>query len=261
MLAGDVAQVGGQFVTWFASLFGDHALTVLAVLKIIGINIILSGDNAVVIALACRGLPPKQRKLGILLGAGAAVILRIIFTVMVQYLLGVPWLKLAGGVLLLWIAIKLLMGEEADEDSIASGGSLFEAVKIVAIADIVMSLDNVLAIAAAAEAAPVGQRVWLIVLGLVISIPLVVAGSTLIMGLLNRFPVLVWGGAALLGWVAGELIATEPGLSNYFATVAENLGIGEKVVTRSLEAIGAALVIVVGYMMTRGKAHEKTTVH
>jgi YjbE family integral membrane protein len=260
MLAGDAGQLA-QFAEWFASLFGDHALTALAVLKIIGINIILSGDNAVVIALACRGLPPKQRKVGILLGAGAAVLLRIIFTVAIQYLLGIPWLKLIGGILLFWIAVKLVKGEEADEDSVKSGSSLFEAVKIVAIADIVMSLDNVLAIAAAAESAPPNQRIWLIILGLVISIPLVVAGSTLIMGLLTRWPVLVWAGAALLGWVAGELIATEPGLQAYMAQAAKSLGVGEKMLVKVLEYGGAALVVIVGWLMTRGAKHEKTVVH
>ena len=244
-------QMGEALANWFASLFGSHAMTALAVLKIIGINIILSGDNAVVIALACRGLPPRQRRIGILLGAGAAVVLRIIFTVLVQYLLGVPWLKLTGGVLLLWIAIKLLTGDEHGEDKIASGSSLFEAVKIVAIADIVMSLDNVLAIAAAAESAPPDQRLWLIIMGLLISIPLVVAGSTLIMGLLSRFPILVWAGAALLGWVAGELIVTEPGIAPYIQRLVAWVGLSEKVVMRCFEVLGALLVVLVGWAMMR----------
>ncbi len=125
------------------------ARSAIEVLKIIGINILLSGDNAVVIALACRALPPRQRFWGIILGAGAAVLLRIIFTVIVQYLLDLPWLKLVGGLLLFWIAIKLLVQDEADEADIAAADNLWEAVKIVAIADIVMSLDNVLAIAGA----------------------------------------------------------------------------------------------------------------
>jgi YjbE family integral membrane protein len=226
-------------------------MTALAVLKIIGINIILSGDNAVVIALACRGLPARQRKIGIMLGAGAAVVLRIIFTVLVQYLLGVPWLKVAGGLLLLWIAVKLLMGDDHDEDSVASGSSLFEAVKIVAIADIVMSLDNVLAIAAAAESALPEQRMWLIILGLVISIPLVVAGSTLIMGLLSRFPILVWAGAALLGWVAGELIATEPVIAPYIQNLVSILGTTEKFILRSFEAAGAGIVLLIGWLLMK----------
>ncbi len=183
-----LASLGDQWLLWIDAMFGDHAGTALAILRIIGINIVLSGDNAVVIALACRALPKRQRMVGIILGAGAAVLLRIVFTVLVQYLLDVPWLQLAGGVLLFWIAIKLLIAEEASEDSVSAGGSLFEAVKIVAIADIVMSLDNVLAIAGAAKSAPPEQQIWLIIIGLVISIPLVVFGATLIVELLSRSP-------------------------------------------------------------------------
>lgn len=240
-----------QFTTWMTQAFGLDPTTVLAILKIIGINIVLSGDNAVVIALACRNLPPAQRRMGILLGAGAAVVLRIIFTVMIAYVLDVPWLKLVGGLLLFWIAIKLLMSEEADEDSIKAGGSLYEAVKIVAIADVVMSLDNVLAIAAAA-----GGQMWLIVLGLIISIPLVVFGATLILALLTRFPILVWAGAALLGWVAGELIATEPVLKPYIEQLASQLGVTTKNVATIFEAAGAAIVIIGGLIVSRG-GHAK----
>ena len=231
-------------------LFGAHAATALAILKIIGINIVLSGDNAVVIALACRNLPPAQRKMGIMLGAGAAVVLRIIFTVLIAYVLDVPWLKLIGGLLLFWIAIKLCLSEEADGDSVKAGNNLFEAVKIIAIADVVMSLDNVLAIAAAA-----GGQMWLIILGLIISIPLVVFGATLILALLTRYPVLVWGGAALLGWVAGELIATEPVLKPYMLQLAESLGITVKLLDRGFEAGGALIVILAGLALSR-KGHS-----
>jgi YjbE family integral membrane protein len=204
-----LAPLTDEWAEWVGSLFGSHALTAVAIAKIIGINIILSGDNAVVIALACRNLPRRERMWGILLGAGAAVVLRIIFTVAIQHLLGIPWLQMAGGLLLFWIAVKLLIADEPDDESVASGSNLWEAVKIVAIADIVMSLDNVLAIAAAAMQAPAEQQIWLIVLGLLISIPLVIAGSTLIMSLLTRYPVLVWAGGALLGWIAGELLVTD----------------------------------------------------
>jgi YjbE family integral membrane protein len=247
------ASMSEEWLAWFGSLFGAHALTAIAVVKIIGINIVLSGDNAVVIALACRNLPHRQRVIGIILGAGAAVVLRIIFTVLVQFLFNVPWLKLAGGLLLFWIAIKLLVGDEHgdDEGKVAGGSSLWEAVKIVAIADIVMSLDNVLAIAGAAEAAPPEQRIWLIVMGLVISIPLVVAGSTLIMGLLTRYPILVWVGAALLGWIAGELIATEPILQDWVASLASNLGVGQKFMLRSFEVVGALIVLIFGWVAAR----------
>jgi YjbE family integral membrane protein len=257
------AQMTEQWLNWFGSLFGAHALTAIAVVKIIGINIVLSGDNAVVIALACRNLPPRQRRIGILLGAGAAVVLRIIFTVLVQFLFNVPWLKLVGGLLLFWIAIKLLASDDHAEgdDKIAGGSSLWEAVKIVAIADIVMSLDNVLAIAGAAEAAPPEQRLWLIIMGLVISIPLVVAGSTLIMGLLARFPILVWAGAALLGWIAGELIATEPVLQGYVAQLAGHLGVSSKFILRSFEVIGAGIVLAVGWLMVRMSARAQSQHH
>jgi YjbE family integral membrane protein len=252
-----------QWLNWFGSLFGPHALTAIAVIKIIGINIVLSGDNAVVIALACRNLPPRQRRLGIILGAGAAVVLRIIFTLLVQFLFNLPWLKLAGGLLLFWIAIKLLAGEDHadDDDKVAGGSSLWEAVKIVAIADIVMSLDNVLAIAGAAEAAPPEQRIWLIIMGLVISIPLVVAGSTLIMGLLSRYPILVWAGAGLLGWIAGELIATEPILQDYVAWLSTYLAVSPKFILRSFEVIGVLIVLVVGWIVTRWSARAASHQH
>lgn len=233
-------------------MFGEHAGTALQILKIIGINIVLSGDNAVVIALACRNLPPKQRRWGIILGAGAAVVLRVVFTVIVTYILDIPWLKLIGGLLLLYIAIKLLMSEEADEDSVAAGSSLWEAIRIVAIADMVMSLDNVLAIAAAA-----GGHTGLIILGLIISIPLVVAGATLIMALLTRWPILVWAGAALLGWVAGELIATEPALKTYMEQVAQQLSITPKLLARLFEAGGALIVVLAGLVVSRSSGHGK----
>ena len=186
----------------FDFLFSGEALVALG--QVIMIDLVLAGDNAIVIALACRALPPRQRFWGIILGAGAAVLLRIIFTVMLQYLLELPWLKLVGGLLLFWIAIKLLIQEEADEASVDSSDTLWGAVRTVAIADIVMSLDNVLAIAAAAQG-----NTGLIVFGLAISIPLIVAGATLIMTLLTRYPVLVWAGAGLLGWIAGELLVTD----------------------------------------------------
>ena len=190
-----------QVIEQFGSAMGDYGPIGIQALKIIWINILLSGDNAIVIAMACRALPPRQRFWGIILGAGAAVLLRIFFTVILQYVLELPWLKFVGGVLLLWIAIKLLIQDEADEASIESSDNLWGAVRTVAIADIVMSLDNVLAIAAAAKG-----NTGLIIFGLAVSIPLIVAGATLIMALLTRFPVLVWAGAALLGWIAGELI-------------------------------------------------------
>src|SRR5712672_4703289 len=157
----------------------------VAVGKIIWINVLLSGDNALVIALACRGLAPRQRLWGMIFGAGAAVILRIIFTGIVASLMELPYLKLVGGLALIVIAAKLLVPEEADEDSVKSASHLWAAIQIVVVADIVMSLDNVIAVAAAANGS-----VPLLVLGLAISIPLIVAGAALIMALLTRLPIL-----------------------------------------------------------------------
>lgn len=173
--------------------------------KIMWINILLSGDNALVIAMACRGLPPRQRLWGMILGAGVAVFLRIIFTGIVATLMALPYLKLVGGVALLVIAAKLLVPEPEDEEGMDAASHLWGAVQVVAIADIVMSLDNVIAVAAAANGS-----VPLLVLGLAISVPLIVAGAALIMALLTKLPILVWAGAGLLGWVAGEVMATDP---------------------------------------------------
>jgi YjbE family integral membrane protein len=183
----------------------------LALVQIIGINIILSGDNAVVIALACRGLPPKQQRWGVILGAGAAVVLRVIFTIFIVYLLSVPYLKLVGGLLLFWIGYKLML-PQGDHDNVDEASNLWAAVRIVAIADAVMSLDNVIAVAAAAKGS-----VFLLVLGIVISVPLVVYGAALLITLINRFPVIVPGGAALIGFVGAEVAITDPAIEPWIA--------------------------------------------
>jgi YjbE family integral membrane protein len=187
----------------------------ISILQIIWIDILLSGDNAVVIALACRSLPAHQRKLGILLGAGTAVGLRIVFAIIVSYLLAVPFLKILGSILLLWIAVKLAVGEDEGEREIEASDSLWKAVRTIAIADAVMSFDNVVAIVGASH----GDN-WLFIFGLLLSIPLIVFGSTLIMALLHRFPVFVWAGAALLGWIAGEMAMSDPVILNWLAAQA-----------------------------------------
>jgi len=161
-----------------------------------------------VIALACRGLAPSQRLWGMVLGAGAAVVLRIVFTGIVATLMELPYLKLAGGLALLVIAAKLLVPEKEDEEGVAAARHLWAAVQVVVVADIVMSLDNVIAVAAAANGS-----VPMLVIGLAVSVPLIVAGAALIMLLLTRMPFLVWAGAALLGWIAGEVIATDPAIA------------------------------------------------
>jgi YjbE family integral membrane protein len=202
-----------------------HAPFWLAALKIIFVNIILSGDNAVVIAMACLTLPPRQRLWGMILGAGVAVLLRVIFTLVIAQAMTYPFLKLIGGALLFYVATKLVT-EDADgeEGGVESAQTLWRAVRIVAIADIVMSLDNVIAIAATAEIAAMqvdmahaaSIKATLIIFGLATSVPLIVAGSAILMALLERYRVLVWGGGALLGWVAGDVMVTDPALNGWF---------------------------------------------
>lgn len=204
----------------------------VAAAQIIGVNIILSGDNAVVIALACMTLPPRQRLWGMILGAGVAVGLRVVFTLVVAQAMTYPFLRLVGGALLFWVAIKLVIEDESDaEGRVESAQTLWRAVRIVAIADIVMSLDNVIAIAAAAETAAAGidfahaeaTKITLIVFGLATSVPLIVAGSAILMALLERYLILVWAGGALLGWIAGDILVTDPFLLGLFGETVGHL--------------------------------------
>lgn len=212
-------------------------------LKIIWVNIILSGDNAVVIALAARSLPHDQQKKAVFLGAGAAVIMRIILTFFAAALLRYPYLKLFGGLLLLWIAVNLLV-PEGDEKEITGHSNLFHAIRTILFADLVMSVDNVLAVAATAQ----GDNI-LLTLGLLISIPLVIGGATLLMNLMERFPVIILAGAAMIGWVAGEMISTDPVVGVWIADNApwlfniHGLPIGE---VNALQMVGAVMVIVIG---------------
>ncbi|HUU24403.1 MAG TPA: TerC family protein [Methyloceanibacter sp.] len=219
---------------------GDPAFW-LAVLQIIWIDLLLSGDNAVVIALACRKLPASQRAMGIALGTLVAIALRIVFTGLVTTLMTMPYVKLIGGVLLIWIAIKLLTGEEDNGgDKVESSSSLWQAVKIIAIADAVMSLDNVIAIAMAARGSYA-----LLMFGLAVSIPLIMAGAAIVMELLERFPIIVWAGAALLGWIAGEIISKDPFVASYI-----DPAMGHTVHTASA-ALGAIFVLAVGLLRRR----------
>ena len=219
----------------------------LKLVQIIWINIILSGDNAVVIAMACRGLPPDKQRPGMVLGALVAVALRIVFTVVVATLLATPFLKIVGGCLLLWISVTLVLGEDEESGgAVQQTEQLWHAIRTVAIADAVMSLDNVLAIAAVAK-----DSTTLLIVGLVISVPLIVAGSAIIMALLGRLPILVWAGAALLGWVAGEMLVSDPWLSGV---------LGEEVIHQievPAAAIGAVLVVALGFLLSRRAARHK----
>src|SRR3954467_13742565 len=196
----------------------------IGLLKIIGVNIILSGDNAVVIALAARSLPQKQQKQAVIWGAGAAVVLRVILTVFAAALLGLPWLKIVGSLLLFWIGVKLLIPEEGDED-IQAHEHLMAAIRTILIADLVMSLDNVIAVAAAA-----GGNMVLLILGLAISIPLVIFGATLLIKLMERFPVIITIGAGLIGWVAGEMLVTDPPLAGGLPSLGVVLENGKPIV-------------------------------
>ena len=205
----------------------------IGLMKIIWINIILSGDNAVVIALAARSLPPHQQKKAILFGSGAAVVLRIVLTVVAVQLLALSYLQIVGGLLLLWIGVQLLSEEDDGEEGEVEQKGLMAAVRTILIADIVMSLDNVIAVAAAAKGSTT-----LLIIGLAISIPLVIFGSKLMISLMDRFPIIVLLGAALIGWVGGETIISDTAMQG----VVEANGW----LHYAGPALGAALVLLIG---------------
>lgn len=219
------------------------------VFKIIMIDVLLSGDNAVVIALACRSLPPDQRKKGILFGVLGAIGLRIVLTFFAVSLLSLPYLKLVGALLLIWIGIKLILPEdEHSEDSIHADTRLFGAIKTIIIADFVMSLDNVLGVAAAAKG-----NVLLLVFGLLISIPLIALSSQLVLKLIDRFPFIIYAGGALLGYVAGEMLVSEA----LFAPVVE----AQHYLHWLTPAFCAVLVLVVGKWLAMRKAVESEVIN
>lgn len=266
----DLAIIGKMFAEFEHNLVRPEYW--LAVLKIIWIDILLSGDNALVIALACRNLPEQQRKWGMILGAGAAVTLRVLFASIIVVLMTIPYLKLVGGLALLVIAAKLLVPDQESEE-VGTANNLWQAVRLIVVADVVMSLDNVIAIAAAADGS-----VSLLIFGLIVSIPLIIAGAALIMAVLDRLPVLVWAGAALLGWIAGHVIATDIGVEPYLHQVfkgqltlmldassaifgfagkaAGSTDLGELV----MSLIGVAVVLVVGATWRRKKLRDLTAV-
>lgn len=216
--------------------------TWIALFQICVINILLSGDNAVVIALACRDLPQKQQKQAFAIGAAGVIVLMTVLTAFAAYLMSLPYLEIIGSVLLLWIGIKLLApGEEGDGDGKVSSG-FWDAVKTIIIADIVMSLDNVLGMAGAAKG-----HLGMLFVGMVITIPLILFGSALIMKLMERFPVFITFGAGLLGWVAGEMAVADPSIKERIATQAHYMEF-------VAPALGAALVVVAGRMLAKRKA-------
>jgi YjbE family integral membrane protein len=235
----------------------------IAALQVVWINLLLSGDNAVVIAMACRGLNPRERRWGMIIGAGLAAVLLIVSASAITALIALPYLRLVSGCALLWIAAKLLA--ETPRGEVKESGaveSLRRAVRIIVVADIIMSLDNVVAVAAIARG-----RYGLIGLSLAVSIPIVFVGSALVLALLKRFPIIVWAGAALLGFVAGELIADDPAL----ATWLQGIGIGSPsgLAARQLEpfgltpaevvlgTLGAAVVLAAGHVGRRRRTEDQ----
>ena len=217
----------------------------LALGSIILANVLLSGDNAVVIALAARSLPAHQQKKAIFFGSAAAIVMRVILTLIAVEMLKWPFLKIIGGLLLFYIGVSLLMEGDDEEGEVGKhGASLLSAIRTILVADLVMSLDNVLAVAAAAK----GDTL-LLVLGLGISIPLIVFGSTMLLKVMERFPIIITLGAALLGFLAGEMLLTDPAVPQYFGTPASALVL-------AAGALGAVLVVVLGKLLLQRKAQE-----
>ena len=227
---------------------GDPAFWV-ALGKIIWVNILLSGDNAVVIALAARSLQPHQRNKAIFGGSAAAIVLRVALTVFAVQLLQYPYLKIVGALLLFWIGVQLLVPEDDEGDGIKSHDHLWSAIRTILIADLVMSLDNVIAVAAAADSGPPESRLLLLIIGLGLSIPLIIFGSTLLLTVMEKYPVIITLGAALLGFVAGEMLVTDHAVEAFFHSAG-------RASTTIIEVAGAVGVVLVGRWMAGRKKAE-----
>jgi YjbE family integral membrane protein len=220
--------------------------------QIIMIDILLGGDNAILIALACRNLAPEQRKMGILWGTIGAIILRVLLITFALSLLTVPYIKLVGGILLLWIGIKLLSDDEGHGE-VAGKASMWGAVQTIIIADLLMSVDNVLGIAGAAQGAEHSHQLPLVIFGLLVSIPIIVWGSKFVIVLMEKFPLIITGGAALLGWLAGGMIVTDPAVAAWFTA---NVPYAPYVAG----VIGAVFVVALGLFLVK-KAQKDTSAH
>ncbi len=221
-----------------------------AIFQIILIDILLGGDNAVIIALACRNLPKKQRMQGILWGTAGAIFLRVILIAFALVLLDIPFLKVVGGALLLWIGVKLLLPEEDEHGNVTSATTVWTAVKTILIADLVMSLDNVIAIAGAAQNTHAAHQIYYVIFGLVVSVPIIIWGSTLVLKLIDRFPLVVTFGAGLLGWIAGGMLVTDVFVVQQF---------GEISATTKLiaEVIGVIFVIGLGKWLASRRSSKQ----
>jgi YjbE family integral membrane protein len=224
----------------------------VALAKIVWVNILLSGDNAVVIALAARSLPEHQRNKAVFFGSAAAIVMRVVLTIFAVELLGYPYLKIIGAVLLFWIGVQLLVPEDDHADGIKSSSNLMVAIRTILIADLVMSLDNVIAVAAAAQSGPAAARFPLLLIGLGLSIPLIIAGSQLLMKVMEKFPVIITLGAALLGFVAGEMLVHDKAFEGFFGHLA-----GAE--TTIVELAGAVGVVLVGQWLAKRKKSRAGT--
>lgn len=224
-----------------------------ALFQIVMIDILLGGDNAVVIALACRNLAQKQRVQGILWGTAGAIILRVVLIAFALTLLAIPFLKIVGGLLLLWIGIKLLVPEDEHHD-IKANASVWAAVKTIIVADFVMSLDNVIAIAGAAQNTIPDHQLGYVIFGLLLSVPIIIWGSTIVLKLIDRFPLVVTLGAALLGWIAGGMVVTDIFVENQWGVVSSTIKL-------AAEVIGAILVVAAGKWIASRKGAAKDKVN
>jgi YjbE family integral membrane protein len=237
--------------------FLTHAPFWIALGQIIIIDILLGGDNAVVIALACRKLPPDLRRKGIIFGTAGAIILRVILIAFAMFLLALPFLKFVGAILLFWIGVKLLVPEDEDHGNIQGSDRLFAAIKTIIVADLVMSVDNVIAIAGAAQNAGDEHHMLLIVLGLLISIPIIVWGSQLVIKLMDRFPMIITAGGMLLGWIAGTMAVSDPALANTAAWTWVPKVPQTDVIKYAAGVFGALLVLVIGKWVASRHARNK----
>jgi YjbE family integral membrane protein len=231
-----------------------QTLSWAAVFQIILIDILLGGDNAVVIALACRNLDAKRRMQGILWGTAGAILLRVVLIAFALTLLNIPFLKVVGGVLLVWIGVKLLIPEGEGHDKIQGGTSIASAIKTIIVADFVMSLDNVIAIAGAAQNASPDHQIGLVVFGLLVSVPIIIWGSTLVLKLIDRYPLVITLGAGLLGWIAGGMIVTDVVIEGRF-------GVQPGMVKLGAEIIGALLVVLLGRWLASRKVVSKESLN
>jgi YjbE family integral membrane protein len=225
----------------------------IALGKIVWVNVLLSGDNAVVIALSAHGLPPDQRKQAIFGGSAAAIVLRVVLTLFAATLLDYPYLKIIGALLLFYIGVKLLVSEDEHDESVKSHDHLWSAIRTILLADLVMSLDNVLAVAGAAESGPPELKLPLLIIGLGLSIPLIIFGSTLLLSVMERYPGIITLGAALLGYVAGEMFVSDGAVEHWFMEHAAT--------SSTFIEIGAAIaVVLVGHWLSRKKRGQDTTI-